>query len=50
MRLFRDVGCDQAQGYLPGRPAPAADLSAIILRNFAKGLRRKRQKPRSKAA
>ena len=50
MSLFRDIGCDQAQGYLLGRPAPAADLSAIILRNFAKGLRRKRQKPGSKAA
>jgi EAL domain-containing protein (putative c-di-GMP-specific phosphodiesterase class I) len=50
MSLFRDIGCDQAQGYLLGRPAPATDLGAIILRNFAKGLRKKRQKPGSKAA
>lgn len=50
MKLFRDIGCDQAQGYLLGRPAPATDLGAIILRNFAKGLRRTRQKAGSKAA
>ncbi len=50
MSLFRDIGCDQAQGYLLGRPAPAADLGAIILRNFAKGLRKKRQSAGRKAA
>ncbi|MFM8746851.1 MAG: putative bifunctional diguanylate cyclase/phosphodiesterase [Aestuariivirga sp.] len=50
MSLFRDIGCDQAQGYLLGRPSPAADLSAIILRNFARGLRKQRQPRRGKAA
>lgn len=38
---LRDLGCDLAQGYLLDRPAPVADLAAIILRNFANGLKRR---------
>lgn len=44
LNLLRDIGCDLAQGYLLGRPAPLSDLAAIILRNFAKCLERR---PRS---
>jgi EAL domain-containing protein (putative c-di-GMP-specific phosphodiesterase class I) len=32
---LRELGCDLAQGYLLGRPAPLDDLPAIIMRNFA---------------
>jgi EAL domain-containing protein (putative c-di-GMP-specific phosphodiesterase class I) len=38
LTLFRSMRCDLAQGYLLGRPSPATDLAAIILRNFAQGL------------
>ena len=41
LNLLRDIGCDLAQGYLLGRPAPLSDLAAIILRNFAKCLERR---------
>jgi len=48
--LLRDIGCDLAQGYLLGRPAPPSDLAAIILGNFAKGLARPPRPPRRRAA
>lgn len=35
---LREMGCDMAQGYLLGRPAPACDVAGIILRNFAERL------------
>ena len=38
---LRDLGCDLAQGFLLDRPARTADLAAIILRNFANGLKRR---------
>ncbi|MBM3520406.1 MAG: GGDEF domain-containing protein, partial [Alphaproteobacteria bacterium] len=38
--VLRELGCDLAQGYLLDRPARVADLAAIILRNFARGLPR----------
>ncbi|MGH6855903.1 MAG: putative bifunctional diguanylate cyclase/phosphodiesterase, partial [Aestuariivirga sp.] len=41
LTTLRELGCDQAQGYLLDRPAHVTDLAAIILRNFAKGLSRK---------
>lgn len=41
LSLLRDIGCDLAQGYLLGRPAPLGELAAIILRNFAQGLARR---------
>jgi len=37
---LRAIGCDLAQGYLLGRPAREADLAAVILRDFLKGLPR----------
>jgi len=30
LSLLRDLGCDEAQGYLLGRPMPAADLQARL--------------------
>ncbi len=32
LALLRAEGCDQAQGYLFGRPAPVEDLPALVLR------------------
>jgi EAL domain-containing protein (putative c-di-GMP-specific phosphodiesterase class I) len=29
-RLLRDMGCDEIQGYLHGRPMPQADLAAWL--------------------
>jgi|GEM_PF-2305816 len=31
-RVLSELACDQFQGYLYGRPAPAADLPAVLLR------------------
>jgi predicted signal transduction protein with EAL and GGDEF domain len=39
LTALRELGCDLAQGYLLDRPARIDDLAAIILRNFAKGLK-----------
>ncbi len=50
LSLLRDIGCDLAQGYLLGRPAPPSDLAAIILNNFAQGLARRPRPPRRRAA
>lgn len=50
LSLLRDIGCDLAQGYLLGRPAPLGDLAAIILRNFAQGLAQKPKQARRTAA
>jgi EAL domain-containing protein (putative c-di-GMP-specific phosphodiesterase class I) len=40
---LRELGCDLAQGFLLDRPARVADLAAIIMRNFANGLTRRKQ-------
>ena len=40
LEVLRQLGCDLAQGYLLDRPARVADLAAIILRNFTRGLPR----------
>jgi EAL domain-containing protein (putative c-di-GMP-specific phosphodiesterase class I)/GGDEF domain-containing protein len=50
LSLLRDIGCDLAQGYLLGRPAPPSDLAAIILGNFAQGLARRPRPSRRRAA
>ena len=50
LSLLRDIGCDLAQGYLLGRPAPLSELAAIILRNFAQSLVRRARQPRRKVA
>ena len=44
---LRDLGCDLAQGFLLDRPARTADLAAIILRNFANGLKRRAREVQS---
>ena len=50
LSLLRDIGCDLAQGYFLGRPAPLSDLAAIILRNFAGNLARRPRPARRSAA
>ncbi|MEI7599879.1 MAG: GGDEF domain-containing phosphodiesterase [Aestuariivirga sp.] len=50
LSLLRDIGCDLAQGYLLGRPAPLSDLAAIILGNFAQQLARRPRPARRSAA
>jgi EAL domain-containing protein (putative c-di-GMP-specific phosphodiesterase class I) len=50
LSMLRDIGCDLAQGYLLGRPAPLGELAAIILRNFAEGLARRPRPARRSAA
>lgn len=50
LSLLRDIGCDLAQGYLLGRPAPLGELASIILRNFAEGLARRPRPARRSAA
>ena len=50
LTLLRHIGCDLAQGYLLGRPAPLSELAAIILRNFAQSLVRRARQPRRKVA
>ncbi len=37
-RLMQELKCDFLQGYLCGRPAPAEELAAIIMRRFASSL------------
>ncbi|HWG70199.1 MAG TPA: EAL domain-containing protein [Steroidobacteraceae bacterium] len=32
MSLLRSMNCDQAQGYLLGRPTPASDVAAVVAR------------------
>jgi EAL domain-containing protein (putative c-di-GMP-specific phosphodiesterase class I) len=41
--ILREFHCDQVQGYLCGRPAPEAELAAVIIRNFSDQL----QKPQA---
>jgi EAL domain-containing protein (putative c-di-GMP-specific phosphodiesterase class I) len=36
VRLLRDLGCDQIQGYLVSRPVPPHEVEAL-LRRFAGG-------------
>ncbi|MCA3554166.1 bifunctional diguanylate cyclase/phosphodiesterase [Aestuariivirga sp.] len=50
LSLLRGIGCDLAQGYLLGRPAPLSDVAAVILRNFAQQLARKPRAVKSAAA
>jgi len=37
--LLREFSCDYIQGYLTGRPTPANELPAIIIKNYAAHLR-----------
>lgn len=50
LSLLREIGCDLAQGYLLGRPAPLGELAATIMRNFAEGLSSKPKSVRRKVA
>lgn len=43
LAVLRGAGCDFAQGFLLGRPAPVTDLAAIILGNFAKDIGQKQK-------
>ena len=38
VEFLRSVKCDQVQGYYFGRPMPAADVAARILREFSRDL------------
>jgi diguanylate cyclase (GGDEF)-like protein len=38
-RMFQDMECDYIQGYLTGKPIPAADIAATIMTRFAKDLK-----------
>jgi diguanylate cyclase (GGDEF)-like protein len=38
-KLIQDMNCDYIQGYLTGRPMPAKDLSAVVMKQFAKELK-----------
>jgi EAL domain-containing protein (putative c-di-GMP-specific phosphodiesterase class I) len=35
VRLLRDLGCDQIQGYLVSRPVPAQEVEALLRRASA---------------
>jgi diguanylate cyclase (GGDEF)-like protein len=37
VRLLRDLGCDQIQGYLVSRPVPAEDIEALLRGYAARG-------------
>ena len=37
--LLQQLNCNYLQGYLCGRPAPAKDLAAIIMKRFAEQLK-----------
>ncbi len=37
-RVLSDLACDHFQGYLYGRPAPATDLAAFLLKNRQAGM------------
>jgi EAL domain-containing protein (putative c-di-GMP-specific phosphodiesterase class I) len=37
VRLLRDLGCDQIQGYLVSRPIPADEIEALLRSFAAKG-------------
>jgi EAL domain-containing protein (putative c-di-GMP-specific phosphodiesterase class I) len=30
LRLLKDLGCDQSQGYLVGRPVPAEQMDSLL--------------------
>jgi diguanylate cyclase (GGDEF)-like protein len=34
-QMIQDMNCDYIQGYLTGKPMPATDLAAIVMRRFA---------------
>jgi EAL domain-containing protein (putative c-di-GMP-specific phosphodiesterase class I) len=36
LRLLRELGCDQIQGYLVGRPMPAEQVDALLRQNRAR--------------
>ncbi len=39
-QVVRELGCDQVQGYLCGKPVVEAEVAAVILRNFSDQLKR----------
>jgi EAL domain-containing protein (putative c-di-GMP-specific phosphodiesterase class I) len=46
--FLRDLGCEQAQGFLFARPMAAADFTAHIDRQRPKAAPRRRSKPRKR--
>jgi EAL domain-containing protein (putative c-di-GMP-specific phosphodiesterase class I)/GGDEF domain-containing protein len=50
LAVLRDAGCDFAQGFLLGKPAHETDLAAIILGNFAEGLKQRAKEAGRSAA
>jgi diguanylate cyclase (GGDEF)-like protein len=47
---LREMNCDDAQGYLFGRPVPATEVAAIFMRQFAGEMKRKEEKAVPKAS
>ena len=38
-QMIQDMQCDYIQGYLTGKPMPAKDLAAVVMKQFAKELK-----------
>jgi diguanylate cyclase (GGDEF)-like protein len=47
--MIQDMQCDFIQGYLTGKPMPAQDLSAVVMKRFAAELKSKPDAPVSAA-
>lgn len=50
LAVLREAGCDFAQGFLLGKPTHETDLAAVILGNFAEGLKQKTKEASRSAA
>ena len=41
VRLLRDLGCDQIQGYYVGRPVPPEEIDALLFAGTDQALRQR---------